>query len=71
MNNKDKQLAKFIAVMFFSIIVKLSFLYAGCYLLLKNYIGCGITCLIFAFVSGFSYHYSDDEKDKENKDESK
>ena len=71
MNNKDKQLVKFIAVMFFSTIVKLSFLYAGCFLLLKNYIGCGITCLIFAFVSGFSYFHSDDEKDKEKENESK
>ena len=70
MNSKDKQLAKFISVMFFSTIVKLSFLFAGCYLLLKNYIGCGIICLIFAFVSGFSYHYSD-KNNKDNENESK
>lgn len=67
---KTKNLIESISLMFFITVIKLAFLGVGAYLLLKEYIGCGITCLIFAFISGFSYHYSD-KNNKEDENESK
>lgn len=63
MNVKTKNLVESIALMFFVAVIKLAFLGAGVYLLLKDCIGCGITCLIFSFITGGSHK---DEKEDEN-----
>ena len=65
MDSKTKNLIESIALMFFVTVIKLAFLGVGAYLLLKEYIGCGITCLIFAFIAGVDISHKD-EKDNKN-----
>ena len=65
MDIKTKNLIESIALMFFVTVIKLAFLGVGAYLLHKECIGCGITCLIFAFIAGVGVSHKDD-KEKEN-----
>lgn len=63
MNIKTKNLIESITLLVCLTIIKLAFLGAGVYLLMKDFFGCGITCLIFAFITGGSCE--DDKEDKE------
>lgn len=67
MDIKTKNLVESIALMFFVTVIKLSFLGVGAYLLLKEYIGCGITCMIFAFIAGVGVSHKDEKDDKNEK----
>ena len=63
MDIKTKNLIESIVLLVCLTILKLSFLGAGVYLLLKDFFGCGITCIIFAFITGGS-HKDDKEKNE-------
>ena len=65
MDIKTKNLIESIALLFFVTVIKLAFLGVGAYLLLKEYIGCGITCIIFAFIT--SGHHTSEMKDENGK----
>jgi xanthine/uracil permease len=63
MDAKSKDLIESIVLLVCLTILKLAFLGAGVYLLMKDFFGCGITCLIFAFIT--SGHHTSERKDKE------